>query len=98
MRLTQAQVAGQLGIETVSRLETGVISPTLERLDQLSRLFNCPVSAFFSYETKDARADPEPDDYAVQLARIIRPLNNNEKKVFVNFIVQTVGLYLANRI
>jgi transcriptional regulator with XRE-family HTH domain len=71
--LTQAQVAAQLGIETetVSRLETGVISPTLERLDQLSRLFNCPVSAFFPDETTDARADPEPDDYAILLARVI---------------------------
>jgi transcriptional regulator with XRE-family HTH domain len=48
--LTQAQVAEQLGIEneSVSRLETGSKSLTLERLEQFSQLFGCSVASFFS--------------------------------------------------
>lgn len=47
--LTQSDVAVKLGIEkeTVSRLETGAISPTLARLYQLSGIFGCPVRHFF---------------------------------------------------
>lgn len=72
MRLTKAHVACQLGIDTenVFRLETGVMSPTLERLDQLSRLFNCSIKVFLSDKTPDSKIYPELDDCAVQLAKV----------------------------
>ncbi|MDR2199713.1 MAG: helix-turn-helix domain-containing protein, partial [Deltaproteobacteria bacterium] len=48
-KLTQTQVGEKLGIETetVSRMESGFISPTLERLEQFSKLYDCPVILFF---------------------------------------------------
>jgi transcriptional regulator with XRE-family HTH domain len=51
--LTQSQVADKLGIETesVSRMETGAISPTLDRLEQFSELFGCPPIVFFQDDT-----------------------------------------------
>ena len=44
--LTQAQLAEQMEIEkeTVSRIETGAISPTLARLAQLAKLLECEIS------------------------------------------------------
>ncbi len=50
---TQAQVAELLGMhkETVSRLETGAIMPTVQRLVQLSELFQCRIGDFFYGDT-----------------------------------------------
>ena len=47
--MTQSEVAGRLNLEkeSISRIETGVISPTLARLYQLSGIFGCPVRHFF---------------------------------------------------
>lgn len=44
--LTQAQLAELMDVEkeTVSRIETGVISPTLTRLAQLAKLLDCQIS------------------------------------------------------
>jgi transcriptional regulator with XRE-family HTH domain len=44
--LTQAQLAELMDVEkeTVSRMETGVISPTLTRLAQLAKLLDCQIS------------------------------------------------------
>jgi transcriptional regulator with XRE-family HTH domain len=90
--LTQAKVAEQLGIETetVSRLETGAISPTLERLEQFSNLFHCPVVSFF----RDA-ADDVPG-LAQSLTEIISPLKPDERAVMVNFMDEMAKL-LKNR-
>ncbi|NIF52614.1 helix-turn-helix domain-containing protein [Burkholderia sp. Ax-1724] len=46
---TQARVGDLLGLEkeTVSRIETGSIAPTLFRLGQFAELFHCPISALF---------------------------------------------------
>lgn len=46
---TQAHVGDVLGLEkeTVSRIETGAITPTLFRIGQFAELFGCPVSALF---------------------------------------------------
>ncbi|WP_242538582.1 helix-turn-helix domain-containing protein [Trinickia acidisoli] len=46
---TQARVGDALGLEkeTVSRIETGAIAPTLFRLSQFAELFGCPLSALF---------------------------------------------------
>jgi transcriptional regulator with XRE-family HTH domain len=43
--LSQQQVGEAIGVEpeTISRMETGVISPSLKRLCQLSEVLGCPV-------------------------------------------------------
>ncbi len=52
---TQAQLAEQMGIEkeTVSRLETGHISPTLARLEQMAKLLECEISDLLKISTPD---------------------------------------------
>ncbi len=43
--LSQQQVGEAIGVEpeTISRMETGVISPSLKRLCQLAQVLDCPV-------------------------------------------------------
>ena len=50
--LTQEKVAQKISVEkeTVSRLETGDIPPSLERLEQLSTAIGCPMKRFFWHE------------------------------------------------
>jgi transcriptional regulator with XRE-family HTH domain len=56
---TQARAADALGLEkeTISRIETGAISPTLHRLAQFARLYGCPIATFFSGSAAESGAD-----------------------------------------
>jgi transcriptional regulator with XRE-family HTH domain len=87
--LTQAKVAEHLGIEpaTVSRIETGNISPTLERLEQFSQLFNCPVVTFFRNVTDDA------DSTAQTLSDMLRPLTKEQRDIVVTLIDNTCAQF-----
>ncbi|MDR2367038.1 MAG: helix-turn-helix domain-containing protein [Deltaproteobacteria bacterium] len=51
--LTQAQVNLGIEVETVSRLETGTRPASLARLEQLGKLFGCPVVRFFVEDNGD---------------------------------------------
>lgn len=56
---TQARAGDALGLEkeTVSRIETGAISPTLHRLAQFARLYGCSIASFFAGSDADLGAD-----------------------------------------
>ncbi|MEX3614542.1 MAG: helix-turn-helix transcriptional regulator [Burkholderia gladioli] len=56
---TQARAGDELGLEkeTISRIETGTIVPTLHRLGQFARLYGCPVAAFFMQADEPTAAD-----------------------------------------
>jgi transcriptional regulator with XRE-family HTH domain len=56
---TQARAGDELGLEkeTISRIETGAIVPTLHRLAQFSRLYGCPIAAFFMRADEPTAAD-----------------------------------------
>jgi transcriptional regulator with XRE-family HTH domain len=85
-KLTQAQVADELAIEveTVSRLETGAISPTIERLDQFANLFGCHFSTFFLSETEENHA------LAANLAELIQTLKLEERAYLLESILSFV--------
>jgi len=87
--LTQAKVAGLLGIETetVSRLETGAIAATLGRLEQFAALFRCPVVSFFQDMTDDA------ESLARTLAELLKPLSEDERKLLVGFMAEAGRLF-----
>ena len=87
--MTQAQVARELGVETetVSRLETGAISATLERLEQFSQLFGCSVEMFFQEDDEDA------EGMAKNIAGMLQPLKTEERKLLLNFMVEAVKLF-----
>jgi len=48
--MTQAQLAEIIGVEveTISRIETGVQLPSLERLEEIATTLNSPLVAFLS--------------------------------------------------
>lgn len=56
--LTQQQVAERLQVEpeTVSRIETGAIAPTLQRLRQFAEVFGCPMESLIG-KTSDQASD-----------------------------------------
>lgn len=91
--LTQAQVASELKIETetVSRLETGAISATLERLEQFSELFGCSVEVFFQENDDDA------EGFAKKMAGMIKPLKSDEQKLLLNFVTEAIKLFKARK-
>jgi transcriptional regulator with XRE-family HTH domain len=84
--LTQVQVAEKLGIEkeTVSRLETGVIPPSLARLEQLADIFGCTVRNFFWTEAGDERTQ------AGVIADMIRSLPQGRRELVVRFVADVV--------
>jgi transcriptional regulator with XRE-family HTH domain len=90
-RMTQAQVADRLGIEkeTVSRLETGVISPSLARLEQLADLFDCTVRQFFWHESGDERKQADV------IADMIHSLPENRREIVVRFVADVVRVLAA---
>lgn len=69
---TQARAADVLGLEkeTISRIETGVIAPTLHRLGQFAKLYGCSVAAFFA----------EADDAAHRFAAILEGLDEEDRE------------------
>jgi len=87
--LTQAKVAGLLGIETetVSRLETGAIAATLGRLEQFAAIFDCPVASFFMDITDDA------ESLAQTLAELLKPLSDDERKLLIGFMAEASRLF-----
>jgi transcriptional regulator with XRE-family HTH domain len=84
--MTQAQVADRLGIEkeTVSRLETGVIPPSLARLEQLADIFGCTVRQFFWHESGNERAQADA------IADMIRSLPESGREIVVRFVADVV--------
>ena len=76
---TQVRVADALGMEkeTVSRIENGVIAPTLHRLAQFSEFFGCPITALFG----DYRGKTAED--ATELAEILAGLSDEERRSIV---------------
>lgn len=89
MGMTQLQVARALAmeIETVSRLENGAISATLERLEQFSQLFGCPVEAFFREESSEA------DQMARNITDLLGSLKLEERRLLLGFIQEAVKLF-----
>ena len=85
---TQAEVAEHLKIEveTVSRLETGTIAPTLKRLEQLSELFDCPIVSFFGQATVSL------SEQAEAIAILLSPLSKEERHLVVKFVEDVTQL------
>jgi len=76
--LSQQQVAERMDIEpeSVSRMETGAIAPTLARLRQFSRVYGC------SLETIVGQASDQLPDIARRLAKELEELPDVDR-VFI---------------
>lgn len=74
--LTQQQAAELVGIqpESVSRIENGTIVPTLLRLRQFSRVYDCGLADLLE------RASNHPGDLAMRIAHEISELDERDRR------------------
>jgi transcriptional regulator with XRE-family HTH domain len=90
--LTQEQVAEHLGIgvEAVSRMERGVVLPTVMRLAEFADVFDCNVADLLT-ETS-SRASDQASHLAQHLSRL-----NEADRGFVLDIVERLVVRLSQR-
>jgi len=84
--MTQAQVGEKLGLEreTISNMETGATSLTLERLEELAELFGCPVRWFLWQEEGTVREQAE------MLADMIQSVPPKRRPAIVRAVAEMV--------
>ncbi|KAI3597535.1 hypothetical protein D8I24_6635 (plasmid) [Cupriavidus necator H850] len=90
--LTQEQVAERLGIgnEAVSRMERGVVMPTIARLAELADIFQCDTSELLT------GASTRSSDQANHLARLLTKVSSPDRAMIVA-MVETLTARLARR-
>ena len=84
--LTQEQLAEKLGVgnETVSRIERGVILPSLVRLSDIADQLNCRTEELFADKTFAKQ------DRHTHLARLLDDLDHNDREWLVAMVEQMV--------
>lgn len=84
--LTQAQLAEHMEIEkeTVSRIETGHIAPTLARLAQIAKLLDCEISDLLKIST------PDVSDQALALMNRMENLSEGQQTVLLDLFGRVV--------
>lgn len=80
--ITQAQLAEYMNLEkeTVSRIETGVISPTLVRLAQLAKFLDCEIGDFLQVDSQQVT------DHALSLAKRMENLNEGQRVILTQLV------------
>lgn len=83
--LTQDQVseALEIGPEAISRMERGVVVPSLARLVEFAELFKCPVETFFN------KATGLTDDNAAAIAQYLNNLNRADRQFVLELVEKT---------
>lgn len=73
--LSQEQLAEALGIgyEAVSRMERGVVIPTVDRLIHIAEIVDCPVTELLN------QSSPRPADEVVHLHQLLSSLSVENK-------------------
>lgn len=90
--LTQEDVAERLGIgnEAVSRMERGLVMPTIARLVELAQLFQCEAADLLT------EVSTRPTDQAQYLERLLARLESTDRAMVVG-MVETLAARLASR-
>lgn len=85
---TQARVGDALGLEkeTISRIETGVIVPSIHRLAQFADLFRCPLSALFG-EYRGGGAED-----AGAIAQLVAGLPQDDRRAILRIISEVAAI------
>lgn len=80
--LSQEQLAEALGIgyEAVSRMERGVVIPTVDRLIHIAEIVNCPVTELLN------QSSPRPSDEVVHLHQLLSSLSSENKQWLIQQI------------
>ena len=89
VRLTQQKLAEALGVEkeTVSRMESGEIAPTVDRLAALSKALNCAITDFF------ANGEINTNQYAAAIGHMIHALPADRQERVVRCVAEIVGVW-----
>lgn len=89
--LTQAQIAEAIGVEkeTISRMENGVISLTLTRLQQMSEVLECSLSDLVRADATDSQSQSQ------NINDMIQGLPASERAMVVNFVAEVVKVLKA---
>jgi transcriptional regulator with XRE-family HTH domain len=84
--LTQAQLAELMEIEkeTVSRMETGTISPTLTRLAQMAKFLDCEISDFVQ------TSSPELAEQVMSLVTRMENLSDSQQAIVMQLLGRMV--------
>ncbi len=90
--LTQERVAERLGIgvEAMSRIERGLVLPTVLRLSELAEIFECNIAELLTETSSRAT------DQASHLARLLSKLSSADRTMVVD-IVETLSDRLEQR-
>jgi transcriptional regulator with XRE-family HTH domain len=90
--LTQEQVAEQLGIgnEAVSRMERGLVMPTVARLMELADIFGCHASDLLT------EASNRSSDQARHVTHLLAKLDSRDRAMIVD-VVERLATRLARR-
>ena len=80
--LSQEQLAEALGIgyEAVSRMERGVVVPSVERLIQIAEVVDCPVTELLT------QSSPRPCDEAIHLHALLSSVSNDDKQMLITLL------------
>mgnify|MGYP000006502979 FL=1 len=89
MGLTQAQIAERIAVEkeTISRMESGKVAITLDRVEQFAKIFHCAAIDLLRDSSEDFLLQAE------SIADLIRPLSQKERELVIKFISETVQLF-----
>ncbi|CAG4925531.1 MULTISPECIES: helix-turn-helix domain-containing protein [Burkholderiaceae] len=84
---TQEQVAEALGIgnEAVSRMERGIVMPTVARLVELADLFECNAADLLT------EASSRTSDQAKYVAQLLAKLGGNDRTMVVEIVERLAG-------
>lgn len=91
-KLTQEDVAEKLGIgnEAVSRIERGIVIPTVGRLAEFAQIFDCAIADFV------LASSTLPGDQVQYLSRLLQDLQDEDRKIIVA-LVETLAQRLKQK-
>ena len=87
--LTQNEVAEKLniGYEAVSRMERGIVMPTVERLVELAEIFNCEAADLLTQSSNRI------EDQSAQIKSLLSDLGEQDRLLLLDIITKLVNRF-----
>lgn len=84
--MTQEAVAEALniGMEAVSRIERGIVMPTIARLIELATIFGCEAADLLTESSR------RPEDQVSRMASLLTDLNSADRQLVVELLERLV--------
>ncbi|CAD7520588.1 transcriptional regulator [Aeromonas hydrophila] len=85
--MTQEEVAErlQIGMEAVSRMERGIVVPTIVRLAELAQIFGCELTDLLR------ETSPRPQEQAIILSQQLATLSNDDRQLVMEMMTTLIG-------